>query len=78
MRFFLWKCVAALAGASLIVICSCEKHHLGEFPEAQKEHVDLAKKPHDSNAALGSGSEGSPAKSPSPTPAEFFPEKKNP
>jgi hypothetical protein len=78
MRFFLWKCVAALAGASLIVICSCEKHSVGEFPEAQKENVDLAKKPHDSSAGSESGSEVAPAKSPSPTPVEFFPEKKNP
>jgi hypothetical protein len=74
MRFFLWKCVAALAGASLIVICSCEKHRVGEFPEAQKEQVDLAKKtgvspaPHKAAATTET----------SPTPAEFFPEKKNP
>jgi hypothetical protein len=78
MRFFLWKCVAALAGASLIVICSCEEHHVGEMPEAQKENVDRAKKPGHSSAASESGSEVPPAKSPSPTPAEFFPEKKNP
>jgi hypothetical protein len=74
MRFH--RFVALFAGASLILICSCEKHRLGELPEEQKEHVDLAKK----------GEEGAPSgesktRSPhgaSPTPAEFFPEKKNP
>jgi hypothetical protein len=80
MRFFLWKCVAIFAGASLIVICSCEKHQVGEMPEVQKEHVDLAK------AAVEAGVSPAPHKAAdtaatteaSPTPAEFFPEKKNP
>ncbi len=78
MRFFLWKCVATLAGASLFLICSCEEHHVGEMPEAQKEHVDLGKKSHGSGDASESESKVFPAKSPSPTPGEFFPEKKNP
>ena len=76
MRFFLWKCVAIFAGASLIVICSCEKHQVGEMPEVQKEHVDLAKEANESAASAGE-SKASPAKT-SPTPAEFFPEKKSP
>jgi hypothetical protein len=71
MRVLLWKCVAIFAGASLIVICSCEKHLVGEMPEAQKERVDLGEK---SAEHSPSGEPNvSPAASVSPTPAEFFP-----
>jgi hypothetical protein len=76
MRFLLWKCVAIFAGASLVVICSCEKHLVGEMPEAQKEHLDLGEK--SSEHAPSAEPNGSPAASVSPTPAEFFPEKKSP
>jgi hypothetical protein len=72
MQSFLWKCVAIFAGASLLVICSCEKHLVGEVPEAQKERVDLGEK---SEEHSPSGEpNASPAASVSPTPAEFFPE----
>jgi len=73
MRSLLWKCVAIFAGASLIVICSCEKHLVGEMPEAQKEHLDLGEKSAESSPAAGEPS-ASPAATASPTPAEFFPE----
>jgi len=73
MRFLLWKCVAIFAGASLVVICSCEKHPLGEMPEAQKEHLDLGEKSAEHSPSV-SEPNASPAASVSPTPAEFFPE----
>jgi len=73
MRFFLWKCVAIFAGASLVVICSCEKHPVGQMPEAQKEHLDLGKKSAE-HSPSGGEPNISPAASVSPTPAEFFPE----
>jgi hypothetical protein len=76
MRSLLWKCVAIFSGASLIVICSCEKHSVGEMPEAQKEHVDLGEKPAEHSPSAEPND--SPAASASPTPAEFFPEKKSP
>ena len=41
MRFSVRTTSVVLAAASLISI-SCEKHHVGEMPEVQKEHVDLA------------------------------------
>jgi hypothetical protein len=66
------KCIAILAGISLIFICSCEKHRLGEMPEVQKEHVDLAKGT-DDTVPLREESKSSPAMKTSPTPAEFFP-----
>src|ERR1700704_2806634 len=40
MRFSVGTTSIALAAASLISI-SCEKHHVGELPEVQKEKVDL-------------------------------------
>jgi len=62
------------AAALLVLFCSCDKHHVGELPEVQKEHVDLAE-----------GSEKAPERStspsengPSPTPAEFFSPTKSP
>jgi hypothetical protein len=70
MRFSLRKCIAFSACASLIIICSCEKHHVGELPEVQKERVDAK-----------STTEATPSVSASlkpvatPTPAEFFPTK---
>lgn len=71
------RCLALLVGLSLIAICSCEKHHVGEFPEVQKENVDLTKKGDEHGTTAGESKTGS-AHRPSPTPAEFFPEKKNP
>jgi hypothetical protein len=72
MRFFLGKCLALFSGASLIVICSCEKHRVGEMPDAQKEHVDVAAQPAKTSSASPERST-SPSPSPTLTPAEFFP-----
>jgi hypothetical protein len=68
---------AAISAAALIFCCSCEKHHLGENPEYQKEHTDEAKSGGEENATRSekSTSEASPPRM-SPTPAEFFPESK--
>ena len=43
MRFGSGKCAATVGVASVLLFCSCEKHHVGEIPEVQKEHVDPAK-----------------------------------
>jgi len=61
-----------VAGA-VILCCSCEKHHLGEMPEVQKEHVDIASESSETSTAP---EESSPSPTPSATrtPAEFFPE----
>ena len=73
MRLSLWKRAVFVAGASSLFICSCEKHHTGEMPEVQKEHVDLAS---ESGEASPVDKERSTSPPPSvrPTPAEFFPE----
>ena len=41
MHFGVRQIAAAVSTAALIFCCSCEKHHLGEDPEVQKEHVDV-------------------------------------
>jgi hypothetical protein len=70
MRFS--RCVAFLACVSVIAICSCEEHRVGEMPEVQKEHVDLAKGTEDT-VSRREEFNSSPAMKTSPTPAEFFP-----
>jgi len=73
MRLDPQKFAAFAACISLIFICSCEKHRVGELPDVQKEHVDLA-----AQAAKSSSPSSKRSTSPSPsstlTPAEFFPE----
>ncbi|HEX4638536.1 MAG TPA: hypothetical protein VH170_03525 [Chthoniobacterales bacterium] len=73
MHFRLRKFVAITSTAALLLFCSCEKHHLGEAPEVQKEHVDpvQAGGEEKSSAAEKKGSE---SQSVSPTPANFFPQ----
>src|SRR5256885_5059042 len=39
MHFGVRQTAAAVSAVALIFCCSCEKHHLGEDPEVQKEHV---------------------------------------
>lgn len=53
-------------GVVLISLCACEEHHLGEYPEVQRDRLAEAnaEKHHDrssDNAAV------------SPTPVNFFP-----
>jgi hypothetical protein len=73
MHFGVRQTAAAVSTAALIFCCSCEKHHLGEDPEVQKEHVDVASGSEENSDATKEAST-SPAATASPTPAEFFPE----
>jgi hypothetical protein len=59
--------LAALAGL-LLVFTSCERHHLGELPEEQREHLHPLQ-----SAAAETKTEQPPAPTASPTPANFFP-----
>jgi hypothetical protein len=72
MRFPIRTISVALAAASLL-ICSCEKHQVGEMPEVQKERVDLASESGETSP-LDKQRSTSPTPSVRPTPAEFFPE----
>jgi hypothetical protein len=69
MRLTLGKCIASSSCAFLFVICSCEKHRVGEYPEVQKEHSYGVKATDESSSATTS-----PTPLAKPTPAEFFPQ----
>jgi hypothetical protein len=56
-----------LIGAALLLSISCEKHHLGEYPEVQRELMTVP-----NNPELGP----SPGASVTATPVKFFPEKR--
>ena len=73
MHFGVRHAAAAVSAIALIFCCSCEKHHLGEDPEVQKEHIDL---PGGSEEKSSSTEEtpASPSATVSPTPVEFFPQ----
>jgi hypothetical protein len=64
---FRFSPLAALAGL-LLVFTSCERHHLGELPELQKEHLHPLKPAEDETAHARSA-----APAVSATPANFFP-----
>jgi len=61
---------AALAGL-LLIFSSCERHHVGELPELQRENLN----PLAPNAEEAKAIEPAPP-SVSPTPADFFPNQK--
>jgi hypothetical protein len=73
MQFWVRQTAAAFSAAALIFCCSCEKHHLGEDPEVQKEHVDVGENAEETSAPAQETST-SVAPTVSPTPVEFFPE----
>lgn len=59
--------VFAFAGL-LLVFTSCEKHHPGEWPELQKEHLH----PLQAEAERAAVAVPQPASSATATPANFF------
>jgi hypothetical protein len=73
MHFGVCQTAAAVSAAALIFFCSCEKHHLGEDPEVQKEHFVVPGEAGENSAASKEAS-ASPSPTASPTPVEFFPE----
>ena len=58
-----------LVAAAILLSISCEKHHLGEYPEVQKDLTATLDK---------EASDPAPGGSPTATPVKFFPEKKVP
>ena len=56
-------------GAALLLSISCEKHHVGEYPEVQKDMTATLDK---------EASNPPPAASATPTPVKFFSDKKSP
>jgi hypothetical protein len=74
MHFGVRETAAAFSTAALIFCCSCEKHRLGEDPEAQKEQVDVSAGSEENSSAAKEETSESPSATASPTPAEFFPD----
>ncbi len=60
--------LAALAGL-ILVFTSCERHHVGELPELQKEHLH----PLEATEEEPIRAFPTPPAAASPTPADFFP-----
>jgi hypothetical protein len=69
MRFVLFRAGLGVLGAALFLSISCEEHHVGEYPEVQRDRLAETK---NANRAQQD------APSPSATPVKFFPEKKSP
>src|ERR1043166_3022175 len=72
MQFSRRACATFSLCLGFVLVCACEKHHVGEMPEVQREHADLG--PGEAPRAELSGGETSTSASPSATvtPAEFF------
>ena len=77
MHFGPREIAASVSAAALIFCCSCEKHHLGENPEAQKENIGEVEPGKESSAAEKKA-ENSESSTPKPTPAQFFPAEASP
>jgi predicted component of type VI protein secretion system len=58
-----------LMAAALLLSISCEKHHVGEYPEVQKDLTATLDK---------EASNPEPGGSAAPTPVKFFSDKKSP
>jgi len=68
MSSTLFRAGLVACGIVLLLVCSCEKHHLGEYPEVQRDR--LYETQHHAEPA--------PSTLPSATPVDFFPQAKSP
>jgi len=73
MHFGFREIVAVISAAAVIFSCSCEKHHLGEDPEAQREKTNVESATEENPGATSERST-STSLTASPTAVEFFPE----
>jgi hypothetical protein len=71
MRVAPRSCAAISVCALLVLICACDKHHVGEMPEVQRERLEP---PAESAGPAVSPEQKSTSSStsPKPTPVEFF------
>jgi len=74
MHFGSRRTAILLSAGAIIFCCSCEKHHLGEMPEVQREHGELASRSAEDLDVVKERPAAPPTPSAKPTPAEFFPE----
>jgi len=68
MSSVLFRAGFVACGIALFLACSCEKHHVGEYPEVQRDRLYEAR--HQAEPVAGT--------SPSATPVNFFPQTKSP
>jgi hypothetical protein len=70
MKSVLFRAGLGAIGLALFLCLSCEEHHVGEYPEVQRDRL--------AEARQASRAEENKPPATSPTPVEFFPEKKSP
>jgi hypothetical protein len=70
MRLVLLRAGLAAIGIVLFFSIACEEHHVGEYPEVQRDRLAEAKQT--------TRHKQGDAPSASATPVKFFPEKKSP
>jgi len=68
MRSVLFRAGFVGCGIALFLACSCEKHHVGEYPEVQRDRLYEAQHQAEPGAST----------LPSATPVKFFPQTKSP
>src|ERR1043166_8152553 len=64
-------CATFCLCAGFVLVCACEKHHVGEMPEVQREHAELGSG-EAPRAERGGETSTSASPSSTATPAEFF------
>jgi hypothetical protein len=69
MRSVLLRAGFLAIGVTLLFSISCEKHHVGEYPEIQRDLTATLDQEASNPAPRGSAT---------PTPVKFFPQKKTP
>ena len=75
MGFSLGRTIALTLGATLFLICSCDKHQLGEYPAVQRDKTQPIP-PETANVETASPTpESTSVPAAKPTPPDFFPTK---
>ena len=69
MGFSLGKTISACLCVTVCLICSCEKHAAGEYPEVQRDRTEITQQPAEAADIVPD----SPAPAAKTTPAQFFP-----
>jgi hypothetical protein len=70
MGLSLGKTIVLFVCTTVFLLCSCDKHQVGEYPEVQRELTDTSQP-----ASVAEPPAASSTPAAKPTPAEFFPTK---
>jgi hypothetical protein len=74
MRSFFREVFCIFSATTLIFFCSCERHHPDELAFEEHAKAEPAKHKDDAHGKKRERAAEQPHTSPSPTPAQFFPE----